>query len=113
MKITQAVVLSAELATQVQDLGKLAARLRLARGVKQQDAALRAGMSRNSAYRLEKGDPGLAIGQILRYLDAIAPGKTLLDLLSQTDPALVALGSRERKPRVRDMGRAELDDIDF
>ena len=38
-------------------------------------------MSRNTAYRLEKGDPGIAMGQILRYLDAIVPGKTLLELL--------------------------------
>ena len=41
-----------------------------------------------SVYRLEKGDPGLAFGQILRYLDAIVPGMTLLELLSETDPAL-------------------------
>ena len=41
-------------------------------------------------YRIERGDPGLAVGQVLRYLDAIAPGSTLLDLLSESDPPLAA-----------------------
>jgi transcriptional regulator with XRE-family HTH domain len=113
MKVTQSVMMGPELAKEVEHLGALLVRLRHARGMKQQEAALRAGMSRNSAYRLERGDPGLAIGQILRYLEAIAPGKTLLELLSQTDPALVTLGSREKKRRVRDMTRAELDALDF
>jgi len=62
--------------------------------MKQDQAALRAGLSRNTAYRLEKGDPGIAMGQILRYLDAIVPGKTLLELLSETDPALAALSAK-------------------
>jgi transcriptional regulator with XRE-family HTH domain len=113
MKVAQSTLLSPELAKEVEHLGALLARLRLARGVKQQEAALRAGISRNSAYRLERGDPGLAIGQILRYLEAIAPGKTLLELLSQADPALIALGAQEKKRRVRDLTRAELDDLDF
>jgi transcriptional regulator with XRE-family HTH domain len=113
MKVAQSTMLSAQLAQEAENLGTLLARLRLARGVKQREAALRAGISRNSAYRLERGDPGLAIGQILRYLEAIAPVKTLLELLSQADPALVALGAKEKKRRVRDMTRAELDDLDF
>jgi transcriptional regulator with XRE-family HTH domain len=113
MKITQAAIMTPELAKEAENLGMLMARLRHARRVKQQEAALRAGMSRNSAYRLEKGDPGLAIGQILRYLEAIAPGTTLLELLSQSDPALEILGRREKKRRVRNMTRAELDDLDF
>jgi DNA-binding XRE family transcriptional regulator len=113
MKITQAAIMTPELAKEAENLGMLMARLRHARRVKQQEAALRAGMSRNSAYRLEKGDPGLAIGQILRYLEAIAPGTTLLELLSQSDPALEILGRREKKRRVRNMTQAELHDLDF
>jgi len=113
MKVAQSTMMSPELAKEVENLGMLIARLRLARGIKQQEAALRAGISRNSAYRMERGDPGLAIGQILRYLEAIAPGKTFLELLSQTDPALITLSGREKKRRVRDMTRAELDDLDF
>ncbi|MBI3145167.1 MAG: helix-turn-helix domain-containing protein [Pseudogulbenkiania sp.] len=113
MRVTQSAALSPELALEAQKLGRLLARLRLARGIKQADAALRAGLSRNTAYRLEKGDPGLAFGQILRYLDAIAPGQTLLDLLSENDPTLVALGMRERKKRVRDLSAQELKELDF
>jgi transcriptional regulator with XRE-family HTH domain len=113
MKISQSTMMSPELATEAENLGILLARLRHARGVKQQEAALRAGISRNSAYRMERGDPGLAIGQILRYLEAIAPGKTLLELLSRTDPALITLEGQEKRRRVRDMTRAELDDLDF
>jgi DNA-binding XRE family transcriptional regulator len=113
MKINQSTVLSPPLADQVRQLGAATARLRLARGVKQTDAALRAGLSRNTAYRLEKGDPGIAIGQILRYLDAIAPGKTLLNLLSETDPALTALRAKEERRRARSLTQSELKKIDF
>lgn len=98
---------------QATQIGRRLARLRLARGIKQTDAALRAGLSRNTAYRLERGDPGLAVGQVLRYLDAIAPGSTLLDLLSESDPALAALAARERTQRVRDLSTTELDELDF
>jgi transcriptional regulator with XRE-family HTH domain len=113
MKVQQSAVLSTHLAQEAVHLGRLLARLRQARQVKQADAALRAGLSRNTAYRLEKGDPGLAIGQVLRYLEAIAPGTTLADLLTQADPALAALQARESTKRVRDLSAAELDDLNF
>ena len=85
----------------------------MARQVKQADAALRAGLSRNTAYRLEKGEPGIALGQVLRYLQAISPGSTLLDLLSEKDPALLALSAREKTQRVRDLSAAEREELDF
>lgn len=113
MKISQSAALAQNLLDQATQLGRRLARLRLARGIKQTDAALRAGLSRNTAYRLERGDPGLAVGQVLRYLDAIAPGSTLLDLLSESDPALAALAARERTQRVRDLSTTELDELDF
>lgn len=113
VKIRQSTVLSPHLAQEAAQLGQLVARLRQARNIKQADAALRAGLSRNTAYRLEKGDPGLAIGQVLRYLDAIAPGTTLAGLLTEADPALVALQARESTRRVRDLSAAELDELDF
>jgi transcriptional regulator with XRE-family HTH domain len=113
MKITQSAALTPSLASEAKRLGAVLARLRIARGIKQDQAALRAGLSRNTAYRLEKGDPGVAIGQILRYLDAIVPGKTLLELLSETDPALVALRAQEQRRRARDLSKRELDEIDF
>lgn len=113
MKISQSAALAPDLQDQVTELGRRLARLRLARGIKQTDAALRAGLSRNTAYRLERGDPGVAVGQVFRYLDAIAPGSTLLDLLSESDPALAALTARERTLRVRDLSTTELEKLDF
>jgi transcriptional regulator with XRE-family HTH domain len=113
MKVQQSAVLSKHLAQEVVRLGQLLARLRHARNVKQVDAALRAGLSRNTAYRIEKGDPGLAIGQVLRYLEAIAPGTTLTGLLLESDPALASLQSRESTKRVRDLSAAELNDLNF
>ena len=74
---------------------------------------MRAGLSRNTVYRLEKGEPGVALGQVLRYLEAIAPGSTLIDLLSETDPALLALDAKEKTRRVRDMSATELKELDF
>lgn len=113
MKVRQSAVLSTHLEQEVVRLGQLLARLRHARHVKQVDAALRAGLSRNTAYRIEKGDPGLAIGQVLRYLEAIAPGTTLADLLLESDPALASLRARESTKRVRDLSAAELNDLNF
>jgi transcriptional regulator with XRE-family HTH domain len=94
-------------------LGHALSRLRLARNIKQDTAAVRAGLSRNTAYRLEKGDPGIAIGHLLRYLEAIAPGKSLVDLLTENDPALLSLQEKERRHRVRDLTAQELKELDF
>src|SRR5580692_1180786 len=113
MKVTQSALLNSSQAAEAKKLGAALARLRIARGMKQDQAALRAGLSRNTAYRLEKGDPGIAMGQLLCYLDAIVPGKTLLDLLTETDPALAALGAREQRRRARALTKRELDEIDF
>ena len=113
MKVEQKSVLSAYQLAQGQQLGVQLARLRVARKVKQADAAVRAGLSRNTAYRLEKGAPGLALGQLLRYLDAIAPGCTLLELLTESDPALATLGMREKTKRVRDLSPSELKELEF
>src|SRR5689334_10635300 len=113
MKVRQSVLLNAALTEEGAKLGASMARLRLARGIKQNEAAVRAGLSRNTAYRLEKGDPGIALGQILRYLEAIAPGKTLVTLLNETDPALTALRAKEERRRARGLTPRELKDIDF
>ena len=113
MKVTQSALLNPSQAAQAKKLGAALARLRIARGMKQDQAALRAGLSRNTAYRMEKGDPGIAVGQVLRYLEAIVPGKTLLELLSETDPALAALSAKEQRRRARDLSKSELEEIDF
>ena len=113
MKVTQSALLNSAQAAEAKKLGAALARLRIARGMKQDQAALRAGLSRNTAYRLEKGDPGIAMGQVLRYLEAIVPGKTLLELLSESDPALAALKAKEQLRRVRDLSKRELAEINF
>jgi transcriptional regulator with XRE-family HTH domain len=113
MKVTQSALLNSAQAAEAKKLGAALARLRIARGMKQDQTALRAGLSRNTAYRLEKGDPGIAMGQVLRYLEAIVPGKTLLELLSETDPALAALSAKEQRRRVRELSKRELEEINF
>lgn len=113
MKVSQAAILAPHQLAECARLGAQLARLRIARKVKQADAALRSGLSRNTVYRLEKGEPGVALGQVLRYLEAIAPGSTLLDLLSERDPALISLAERERTRRVRDLTAAEMDELNF
>lgn len=105
--------MNATQAAEARKVGAALARLRIARGVRQDQAALRAGLSRNTAYRMEKGDPGIAMGQVLRYLDAVVPGKTLLELLLETDPALAALSAKEQRHRARELSKRELDEIDF
>lgn len=98
---------------QAKQIGACFARLRVARAMKQDVAAVRAGLSRNTAYRLESGDPGVAVGHLLRYLEAIAPGMSLLALLSQSDPSLAVLQAKEQTRRVRDLTRKELVELDF
>ena len=113
MRVSQSAILNAEQRGQAKHIGACFARLRVARGVKQDVAAVRAGLSRNTAYRLESGDPGVAVGQLLRYLDAIAPGMTLQELLTQADPSLSVLEAREKTRRVRDLSSKELSELDF
>lgn len=90
-----------EVIHEAQNVGHLLARLRLAHKVKQGDAAATAGLSRSTAARIEKGDPSVALGHVLSYLKAIAPGRTLQDLLNSADPALAALDQKEKRHRVR------------
>ena len=113
MKVNQAAPASPTVLAEAARVGEALARLRISRRIQQSEAATRAGLSRNTAYRIEKGDPGVALGQWLRYLDAIAPETTLLELLSGTDPSLKAQAARERSRRVRSLTDNELKDLDF
>ena len=94
-------------------LGEKLARLRMARRLRQADAAARAGLARSTASLIEKGDLSRTQAQILRYLEAIAPGVTLLALLQETDPSLLALSARELTQRVRPLSKDELQKLDF
>lgn len=113
MKISELIVTPPELIAESRELGARIARLRKARRVLQSDAAVRAGVSRPTAGRIEAGDPGRTLGQVLRYLHAIAPGVTLLQLMQQSDPALLALSEAEKTKRVRRLSGKQLEALDF
>jgi len=113
MKHSEAPLMKATLLEQSRTLGARLARLRVARRLRQSDVAVRAGVSRSTAVLIEKGDPGRTLGQVLRYLDAIAPGATLLSLLQESDPALLSLAAGERSQRVRKLSPDALEDLDF
>ena len=113
MKRNETPLLTPARLQEARDLGEKLARLRTARQWRQADAAARAGIARSTAILIEKGDSGRTLAQILRYLEAIAPGSTLLDLLSENDPALLALSAREKIQRVRDLSATELKELDF
>lgn len=113
MRVKQSATLDESQLEETKRIGALISRLRLARNIKQAPAAIRAGISRNTAYRIELGDPGVALGQLLKYLDAIAPGMTLKTLLMESDPSLIALEVKEKRHRVRDMSANELKELDF
>lgn len=98
---------------EARQLGEKLARLRTARRIRQSDAAIRAGISRSTAVLLEKGDLSRTQAQILRYLEAIAPGVSLLSLLKEDDPSLQALAAREATQRVRALSKAELERLNF
>lgn len=113
MRIKQSAAMPPALAEQMKHLGKMLVRLRHARRMKQSEAALRAGISRATALRMEQGDAGVAIGIVIRYIDAIAPTLTLLRLLSEDDPSFAVLEERWSARRVRDLTADELKDLDF
>jgi len=113
MKRDEQPMMSPERLREARELGEKLARLRIARRIRQADAATRAGISRSTAVLLEKGDLGRTQAQILRYLEAIAPGVSLLSLLKEDDPSLQALAARETTRRVREPSKAELERLDF
>ena len=113
MRVNQQLILASTQLSQSIEIAQCLVSLRLARRVRQSEAAVRAGLSRATAQRIEKGDPGVASGALLRYLDAIAPGITLLQLLSGNDPAIIALERRSRPQRVQDLSKAEIKALDF
>jgi transcriptional regulator with XRE-family HTH domain len=113
MKRDESPLLSPARVQEARELGEKLARLRMARRLRQADAAARAGLARSTAALIEKGDLGRTQAQILRYLEAIAPGVTLLALLQEVDPSLQALSARELTLRVRPLRKDELQKLDF
>lgn len=113
MKKPQIQTLTLSQTEMLAELGVTITRLRLARGIRQVDAAMRSGMSRSTAALIEKGAASVAVGQFIRYLDAIAPNKTLLSLLQEDDPALISLAMKERTQRTRTLSAQQLTELDF
>lgn len=113
MKLSELIVTPPNLLAQSRELGARITRLRKARRVLQSEAALRAGVSRPTAGRIEAGDPGRTLGQLLRYLHAIAPGVSLLQLVQESDPSLLALAEAEKTKRVRRLSDKQLAKLDF
>jgi len=113
MKYSEEPLLTSQHKAESLDLGAKLARLRRARKVRQADAAARAGLARSTAVLIEKGDPRRTLGQVLRYLEAIAPGVSLPALLQESDPSLNALAQAEATQRVRALSSADLRKLDF
>lgn len=113
MKSSELVVTPSNLLAESRELGVRITRLRKARHMLQSEAALRAGVSRPTAVRIEAGDPGRTLGQLLRYLHAIAPGVSLLQLVQESDPSLLALAEAEKTKRVRRLSDKQLAKLDF
>jgi len=66
-----------------------------------------------SSRRGTSAAPRRTQAQILRYLQDIAPGVSLLSLLKEDDPSLQALAAREATRRVRALSKTELERLDF
>lgn len=113
MKRDEQQLMTPEQVAQARLVGERIARLRRARNVLQSTAVVRAGLSRPTATRIEAGDPSRTLSQVLRYLGAIAPSMTLLQLLQGDDPSLVALAEREKRQRVRALSEQERQKLDF
>jgi transcriptional regulator with XRE-family HTH domain len=113
MKRDETPLLTQQRLSEALAIGEKLARLRTARRMRQEDAARRAGISRPTAIKIEQGDIGRTLAQVLRYLDAIAPGLPLTDLLLEKDPSLIALATREATQRVRPMTERERKALDF
>lgn len=113
MKRVQQDLLSSDLRRQLTDLGAALAQSRIARKIPQSEVAVRANISRNTVSRIENGDAGVAIGQILRYLSVIRPGATLAEALVKEDNAVQAAKSLHRPRRARPLSQKEWEEYDF
>ncbi len=96
-------------------LAQLGQGIRIARsrrGIRQEDLAKRASMSRVRLRKLEKGDPSVGLGALVQILETLG----LLEQFSHiADPGAddlgIALEARQRKGRVDRKTRKE--DLDF
>lgn len=113
MKKPQNISMPPHLIQGIKDMGDRIARMRKARNLLQAEAAVRANISRETASRIENGDAAVSIGQVMRYLDVIAPGANLCRLYETRDAALAMLEKSEKRQRARKLSPERLKEIDF
>ena len=113
MKVPQKSALPESLEQPLFAFGKSLARLRVARRLPQAQVAERAGISRNTVSRIENGDPSIAIGQVVRYLQALDRVDLLARLTDAPDVAVMALAAQEKRRRARPLTPKELARYDF
>jgi transcriptional regulator with XRE-family HTH domain len=113
MKKDQNLAMPPVLTQSLRTLGTHIARLRKARRLIQAEAAVRANISRETASRIENGDAAVAIGQVVRYLAAIAPGVELGKLNATPDAALALMEQSEKRQRARALSEKERERYDF
>ena len=113
MKKAQNIAIPSHLSEELKELGEHIARLRKARHLLQTEVAVRANISRETASRIENGDAAVAIGQVVRYLNVIAPGTKLGSLHTTQDGALAVLENSEKRQRARKLSPKALKQYDF
>ena len=113
MKVPQKSALPQSLEQPLLAFGKSLARLRVARRLPQVQVAERAGVSRNTISRIENGDPSVAIGQVVRYLQALDRVDLLERLIDAPDVAVTALEAQQKRRRARPLTPKELARYDF
>lgn len=81
------------------DLGQNLRRARLARRFSMVELATRAGVSERTLMRLEKGDPGVGIGNLAAVLGALGSPAVLADLMSPENDAVGLSRALEAVPK--------------
>lgn len=82
-------------------LGMRLAMLRAVANMTQEEAALRAGLSRPTVARLEADASTRTLSQLMRYLDALSPGASMESLITGSIPALQSSLDHAHPKRVR------------
>jgi len=80
-------------------LGQNLRQARLARRFSMAELAMRAGISERTLTRLEKGDPGVGIGNLASVLAALGSPAVLADLMSPENDAIGLSRALEAVPR--------------
>jgi transcriptional regulator with XRE-family HTH domain len=81
------------------DLGQNLRQARLARRFSMAELATRAGVSERTLTRLEKGDPGVGIGNLASVLAALGSPAALADLMSPENDAVGLSRALEAVPK--------------